>query len=198
MRTIRPSMARLAFIASIALFIVGCAGSASAPSGAPALDDAYSGYGQAAGENARPAGRQRRTDAGRVTEDGVGAAVDDARIIRTGTIELEVKRCRHRARDRPQRHPRAWAATSERPGPRTSTTGRSPDHVSDPGRPLGGRARSASWSQRPDHQGRHGTDRSRRGDRPGHRPRGADPQPALERDGAPADRRRRGTDLGRA
>jgi hypothetical protein len=89
MRTIRPSMARLAFIASIALFVVACAG-ASAPSGAPVGDDAYSGNGQAIGENPQPAAATAAPMPG-ITEDGVGAAVDDARIIRTGTIELEVK-----------------------------------------------------------------------------------------------------------
>ena len=41
-----------------------------------------------------------------ITEDGVGAAVDDAKIIRTGTIELEVKDVADGARHGAQRDPR--------------------------------------------------------------------------------------------
>jgi hypothetical protein len=93
MRTIRPSMARLAFIACIALVVVACASGASAPILSPvgaSVDDAYSGNGRAAVEDPLPAAASAAPMPG-ITEDGVGAAVDDARIIRTGTIELEVR-----------------------------------------------------------------------------------------------------------
>ena len=88
MRTIRPSMARLALIASIAVFVAACASGASTPILSPvgnAVDD-YSGGGQSAGENPQPA-----APASGITDGGVGAVIDDAKIIRTGTIELEVK-----------------------------------------------------------------------------------------------------------
>jgi hypothetical protein len=93
MRTIHPSMARLALIVSVALLVIACAG-AAVPTlstvGAPIGDNASSGNGQAVGENPRPAAATAAPMPG-ITEDGVGAPVDDARIIRTGTIELEVK-----------------------------------------------------------------------------------------------------------
>lgn len=98
MRIKRPSVARFALIASIGILVAGCAGSASAslsPVGAPvpaqgasdrnaAADDGLSG-GQAGDDAAATA-----APAPPITDDGVGAAVDDAKIIRTGTIELEV------------------------------------------------------------------------------------------------------------
>ena len=94
MRTIRPSMARLALIASIAAFVAACAGAASSPIlstvGSPVDNDsAYSGNGLT-GEVAQPAAATA-APAPPITDDGVGALVDDAKIIRTGTIELEVK-----------------------------------------------------------------------------------------------------------
>lgn len=94
MRTIHPSMARLALIASIAAFVAACAGAASSPIlstvGSPVDNDsAYSGNGRT-GEVAQPAAATA-APAPPITDDGVGALVDDAKIIRTGTIELEVK-----------------------------------------------------------------------------------------------------------
>jgi hypothetical protein len=98
MSTIRPSMARLALIASIAVFVAACAAGASSPvlsTVGNAVDDGYSGAGQAVGENPQPAASAAAAataaPAPGITEDGVGAVVDDAKIIRTGTIELEVK-----------------------------------------------------------------------------------------------------------
>jgi hypothetical protein len=90
MRTVRPSIARIALIASIAVFLAACAGSASAPNLSPvgnAVGDNAQGYlsGQGGGDPAASA-----APAPPITKDGVGAAVDDAKIIRTGTIQLEV------------------------------------------------------------------------------------------------------------
>lgn len=97
MRTIRPSIARLGLIAASVIVVAACAGAASpqilstvgAPVGAPipAADgaaggqapDQFAGGGQAGASAAPP-----------ITEDGVGAVIDDAKIIRTGTINLEV------------------------------------------------------------------------------------------------------------
>ena len=91
MRTIRPSIAQLALFVSIAVFAAACAGSAAGPSlttqGNP-VDEAYSGGGQPAASAAPAAAPQPGTG---TPDDGVGALVDDAKIIRTGTIELEVK-----------------------------------------------------------------------------------------------------------
>ncbi len=96
MRTIRPSIARIALIVSIGILIVACAGSASSPvlsTVGNAVGD--SGQSRAEGNNLTggEASAQPAATAGPVppiTEDGVGAAIDDARIIRTGTISLEV------------------------------------------------------------------------------------------------------------
>jgi hypothetical protein len=97
MRTIRPSIARLGLIAAIVIVVAACAGAASprilstvgAPVGAPIpaagdaeggqVPDQFAGGGQAGASAAPP-----------ITEDGVGAVIDDAKIIRTGTINLEV------------------------------------------------------------------------------------------------------------
>jgi hypothetical protein len=97
MRTIRPSIARIALITSIGILVAACAGAASAPilsTVGNAVDDSGSGaraegYGLSNGQT----GVDPAATAGPlppITEDGVGAAVDDARIIRTGTITLEV------------------------------------------------------------------------------------------------------------
>ena len=97
MRTIRPSIARIALIASIGVFLAACAGAASAPRlstvGAPVGDqsgpEAAQGNGLLGGQGGGdPAATA--APAPPITEDGVGAAVDDARIIRTGTIQLDV------------------------------------------------------------------------------------------------------------
>ena len=91
MRTVRPSIARIALIASIARLPRGLCRElprprTSVPSGTPSATTAQ-GYlsGQGGGNPAASA-----APAPPITEDGVGAAVDDAKIIRTGTIQLEV------------------------------------------------------------------------------------------------------------
>ncbi|MEX2184319.1 MAG: DUF4349 domain-containing protein [Chloroflexota bacterium] len=90
MRTIRPSVALLALIV-ITMIAAACAGAASEP--------VLSDVGNAIGEPATDGGGQdtggapvpAASDAlGRASGDGVGAPIDDARIIRTGTIDLEV------------------------------------------------------------------------------------------------------------
>ncbi len=95
MRTVRPSIARVALIAAIGVFLAACGGSASAPNLSPvgggvgdngnALVEPGRLSGQGGGDPAATA-----APAPPITEDGVGAAVDDAKIIRTGTIQLEV------------------------------------------------------------------------------------------------------------
>ncbi len=96
MRTIRPSIARIALIASIGVLIAACAGSASSPV-LSTVGNAVGDAGQSRAEGNNLTGgegpAQPAATAGPVppiTEDGVGAAIDDARIIRTGTIALEV------------------------------------------------------------------------------------------------------------
>ncbi len=93
MRTIRPSITRIALIASIVVFVAACAGAASAPNLSP-VGGAAGDNGQGVAEPANLAGggdpAATAAPAPPITEDGVGAAVDDARIIRTGTIQLEV------------------------------------------------------------------------------------------------------------
>ena len=94
MRTIRPSIARIALIASIGVVVAACAGAASAPNLSP-VGGATGDNGQEvvapgylSGQGGDPAATA--APAPPITEDGVGAAVDDAKIIRTGTIQLEV------------------------------------------------------------------------------------------------------------
>ena len=97
MRTIRPSIARLALIGSIFIVLAACgsAGSAQILStvGNPVGNDdsaqgAYNGE-QPAGQPAASAAPAQPAS-GEGGGDGVGALVDDAKIIRTGTIDLEV------------------------------------------------------------------------------------------------------------
>ena len=97
MRTIRPS-SPLIPIAVLALLLTACAGGAASASSAPAsgaaaagaaaaeADDQDAGNLSGVGEAPRPAS----SAAGDQSSDGVGAPIDDARIIRTGTIDLEV------------------------------------------------------------------------------------------------------------
>lgn len=93
MGTIRPSIERIALIASIGILVAACAGSASAPilsTVGNAVDPAAQRAGGQSGEN--PVGQPAASAAPGtdITDGGVGAVVDDAKIIRTGTIELEV------------------------------------------------------------------------------------------------------------
>jgi hypothetical protein len=91
MRTIRPSVALLALIV-ITMIAAACAGTA----GEPILSTVGNAIGEpgrdaSGGEDAGGATVPGADDAlGRTSGDGVGAPIDDARIIRTGTIDLEV------------------------------------------------------------------------------------------------------------
>ncbi len=97
MRTIRPSIARVALIASIVVLLAACGGAASAPILSTVGNAVDNGDSQARGEGYGLSGNQGGGDpaataapAPPITQDGVAAAVDDAKIIRTGTISLEV------------------------------------------------------------------------------------------------------------
>ena len=85
MRIVRPSLAPLALIVVTLFAIAACAGAASI--GAPETRDAIGGgdaRAQVQDEAAAASG------APSITSGGVGAVIDDARIIRTGTIDLQV------------------------------------------------------------------------------------------------------------
>ena len=95
MRTTRPSVAQVALILSIAVFVAACASGASAPilsTVGSAVDPNNTGSGARVGEvgGEQPAGLPAASGAPDITDGSVGAVVDDAKIIRTGTIELEV------------------------------------------------------------------------------------------------------------
>ena len=95
MRTIRTSTAQRALLLLvIGLFVVACAGSGAAL--APVGDDvgrpASQGDAQGAGEAPAASMAPAAPDEGGGNDgDGFGAPVDDAKIIRTGTIDLEVQ-----------------------------------------------------------------------------------------------------------
>ena len=96
MRTIGPSVAHLALIAAIAVFLGAC-GSAASQALSPVGDGVGNAVGegyavdQAAGGGTDPQpAAATAAPAPPITQDGVGAAVDDAKIIRTGTIDLHV------------------------------------------------------------------------------------------------------------
>ena len=141
MRTIRPSIARIALIASIAVLLAACAGSASAPNLSPvgnAVGDNGQGYLSGAGR--RQSGRlrgarprpSRRTASARpsTTRRSSGPARSSSR-----------SRMSRRPSSRPATASAPWAATSARPRPRTSTTSRSPPSPTA-SRPTAGRTRS--------------------------------------------------------
>ena len=97
MRTIRPSVARIALIASILIVLAACGSAGSAQILSTVGDSVGNGdSGQGAYNGEQPAGQPAATAApaqpasGEGGGDGVGALVDDAKIIRTGTIDLEV------------------------------------------------------------------------------------------------------------
>ena len=97
MRTIRPSVARIALIASILIVLAAC-GSAGSAQILSTVGDSVGGNDSAQGayNGEQPAGQPAATAApaqpasGEGGGDGVGALIDDAKIIRTGTIDLEV------------------------------------------------------------------------------------------------------------
>ena len=142
-------------------------------------------------------GRRRRLEHRRRRR--LGAPVDDAKIVRTGTIAARGQR-RPDARSRPPataiRAIGGYIGASQTAA--TTATARSPsvtyripvDRWEDALDLLRG-------ARRPDDQGRRRADRRRRGDRPGRRPRGPDPEPAGQRDGPPGDRRPAPQDLRR-
>ncbi len=92
MRTIRPAIAAIALIL-LATSLLACAGSASAPELAPVGDDVGSGdfaAASAAASFAPAAPDEGQGEGSGEDGDGVGAPIDDASIIRTGSIDLEV------------------------------------------------------------------------------------------------------------
>jgi cell division protein FtsB len=89
MHTIRPSRAAIPLLL-VSLLLAACAGSAGtvlSPVG-DAVDGRASGAGTGSGDVEAPAAMP--SGAPLMPQDGVGAVVDDAKIIRTGTIDLEV------------------------------------------------------------------------------------------------------------
>ena len=125
MRTIRP----LLFLITIAALIAACGG-ASSGAMAPGGDTAIPGGGKALGGGAEGA-----PPANPAPPNGLGggqiAAVDDAKIIRTGTMSLEVSDvatpCESRATRSSgsaamsARRTRAMTVTSRRPRSRTGS-----------------------------------------------------------------------------
>jgi hypothetical protein len=96
MRTIRPSIARLALFGSIIVVLAACAGGSAQMLSTVGNSVGNRDSAQGAYNGEQPAGQPAATAApaqpasGEGGVDGVGALVDDAKIIRTGTIELEV------------------------------------------------------------------------------------------------------------
>jgi hypothetical protein len=93
MRTTRPSVAQVALIVSIAVFVAACASGASAPilsTVGSAVDQDGTATGAQAGQNSGEQPAAAPSGAPDITDGSIGAVVDDAKIIRTGTIELEV------------------------------------------------------------------------------------------------------------
>jgi len=97
MRTIRPSVARIALIGSILIVLAACGSAGSAQILSTVGDSVGNGdSAQGAYNGEQPAGQPAASAApaqpasGEGGGDGVGALVDDAKIIRTGTIDLEV------------------------------------------------------------------------------------------------------------
>jgi hypothetical protein len=97
MRTIRPSVARLALIGSILIVLAACGSAGSAQilstvgnsvGNGDSAQGAYNGE-QPAGQPAASAAPAQPAS-GEGGGDGVGALIDDAKIIRTGSIDLEV------------------------------------------------------------------------------------------------------------
>jgi len=95
MRTIRPSIARLALIGSILIVLAACGSAGSAQILSTVGNSVGNGdSGQGAYNGEQPAGQPAASAAPAQPAsgegDGVGALIDDAKIIRTGTIDLEV------------------------------------------------------------------------------------------------------------
>jgi hypothetical protein len=88
MRTIRSSITPVAFTLAVSLVLAACAGSAS--SGLSNVGNSVGGETGGSGTGGLDAGAPGASGAPSQGGDGVGAILDDARIIRTGTIDLEV------------------------------------------------------------------------------------------------------------
>ena len=96
MRITRPSIALGAFLVITIAVLVACGGSAArAPvlsTVGNAVDDSAYGGGQGAASAApSAASAPEQPGLGSAPGDGVGALVDDAKIVRTGSIDVEVK-----------------------------------------------------------------------------------------------------------
>ena len=89
MRTIRPR-SRLALIIAVMLVRLCGLGRSMAPAGQPAGGGHAGRRGSGSGEGQGAARPPPAAPTVGTPDDGVGAAVDDARIIRTGSIDLEV------------------------------------------------------------------------------------------------------------
>ena len=147
MRTIRPFLALVVVLVALA----ACAGSAAqlAPVGQPADEFGYSTR-RAPARSRPPVPPRERPRAKTIRAATPIGARDDAKIIRTGTIELEVKdvpTALRTARD-------AIVGLGGYVGASNTSNfddkPSRPDHVPDPGRSLGGRARHPAHPQRPD------------------------------------------------
>jgi hypothetical protein len=93
MRTTRSSVAQVALIVSIAVFVAACASGASAPilsTVGSAVDQDGTATGAGVGQYSGEQPAASAAPAPDITDGSVGAVVDDAKIIRTGSIELEV------------------------------------------------------------------------------------------------------------
>ena len=91
MRTIRRATGPVALLI-VVMSLVACAGAGGSAAEAPPIggevdQGSYSGDGM---PSAAPSGAPAAPDDGSGGGDGVGAPIDDAKIIRTGTIDLEV------------------------------------------------------------------------------------------------------------
>jgi hypothetical protein len=89
MRTIRRATGLVAVI-TIVLLLAACAGSSSGPLAPVGEGVSGNGTDDAGFPSAAPSGAPAAPDDGSGGGDGVGAPVDDAKIIRTGMIDLEV------------------------------------------------------------------------------------------------------------
>ena len=193
MRTIRRAD-RALFIVLVLLLVsiavAACGGSSggAAATAGPARAPADMGNGLEGAGSGQEAPQPGATAGPGQPEVG---AVDDAKIIRTGTLDLEVSDVPgaiHAARDAIRRMGGYVGAsqTSKRRRPAVR-----PGHIPHPGRPLGGRARRAPRNQRRHHECDLRADPVGRRDQPGRRSRRTDPEPAGKRDRPREDRRAR-------
>jgi hypothetical protein len=93
MRTIRPTiLLTVLTVLFLSLSLVACAAGGATSVGEDGGRGVIDGDGLAGGgEQPAASPAPAAPDGERPPEDGVGAPIDDARIVRTGTIELEVK-----------------------------------------------------------------------------------------------------------